>query len=65
MPSQGLAYPGRVTPRLPPLTMDALQPRTSDSGPEAFPSWSRTVVPMAFFVDGRDKVKVKVRSVVR
>jgi hypothetical protein len=65
VPSQGLAYRGHVTPRLPPLTMDALQPRSSDSAFEPFPSWSRTIVPMALFIDGRDKVKVKVRGVVR
>ena len=65
VPSQGIAYRGRVTERLPPLTLDALRPQTNDSGPEAFQSWSRTVVPLDWFIEGRDKVKVKVRSVVR
>lgn len=65
VPSQGLAYRGHVTERLPPFTLDALRPQSSDNGPEAFQSWARTVVPMDWFVEGRDKVKVKVRPVVR
>jgi hypothetical protein len=65
VPSQGIAYRGRVTQRLPPLTLDSLRPVSSDTGPETFQSWSRTVVPLDWYVEGRDKVKVKVRSVVR
>jgi SpoIVB peptidase S55 len=65
VPSQGIAYRGRVTERLPAFMLDALRPQSSNEGPEAFPSWSRTVVPMPFYVEGRDKVKVKVRAVVR
>jgi hypothetical protein len=65
VPSQGIAYRGHVTQRLPTFTLDALRPQSSDTGPEAFQSWSRTVVPLDWFVEGRDKVKVKVRSVVR
>jgi hypothetical protein len=65
VPSQGIAYRGRVTQRLPTFTLDALRPQTSDTGPETFQSWSRTVVPLDWFIEGKDKVKVKVRSVVR
>ncbi len=65
VPSSGIAYRGHVTERLPPLTLDALRPQSSDTGPETFQSWSRTVVPLDWFVDGRDKVKIKVRRVVR
>jgi hypothetical protein len=65
VPSQGIAYRGRVTQRLPPFTLDALRPQNGDVGPETFPSWSRTIVPLDLYVEGRDKVKVKVRSVVR
>lgn len=65
VPSQGIAYRGRVTERLPPFTLDAMRPQSNNDGPEAFPSWSRTVVPMALYVEGRDKVKVKVRAIVR
>ena len=65
VPSQGFAYKGHVTQRLPAFTLDALRPQSSDVSPEAFQSWSRTVVPLDLYVDGKDKVKVKVRSVVR
>ncbi|MDP9035547.1 MAG: hypothetical protein M3O50_12145 [Myxococcota bacterium] len=65
VPSQGIAYRGHVTQRLPMFTLDALRPQNSNTGPEAFQSWSRTVVPMAWFVEGHDKTKVKVRPVLR
>ena len=65
VPSNGIAYRGHVTQRLPALTLDALRPQSSDTGPETFQSWSRTVVPMDWFVEGRDKVKIKVRRDVR
>ncbi len=65
VPSQGIAYRGHVTPRLPPFTLDALRPQSSDTGPDAFQSSARTVVPLDLYVEGRDKVKIKVRSVLR
>jgi len=65
VPSQGIAYRGRVTERLPTFTLDALRPQNSNDGPDSFPSWSRTVVPMDWYVEGHDKVKIKVRPVVR
>jgi hypothetical protein len=65
VPSQGMAYRGRVTERLPTFTLDALRPQNADNGPELFQSWSRTIVPLELFVEGRDKVKVKVRPVLR
>lgn len=65
VPSQGMAYRGHVTQRLPAFTLDSLRPQSSDTGPDAFQSWSRTVVPLNLFIEGRDKVKVKVRTVVR
>ncbi len=65
VPSQGIAYKGHVTQRLPTFTLDALRPQSSDAGPDPFQSWSRTVVPLERYLDGKDKVKVKVRSVVR
>jgi hypothetical protein len=65
VPSQGISYRGHVTQRLPTFTLDALRPQNSDTGPETFQSWSRTVVSLNLYVEGRDKVKLKVRSVVR
>jgi hypothetical protein len=65
VPSHGVAYRGHVTPRLPGFNLDVLRPTSSDAGPEMFQSWSRTVVSTDVFIEGRDKVKVKVRPVVR
>ena len=65
VPSQGIAYRGHVTQRLPTFTLDALRPQSSDTGPDPFPSWSRVVLPLDWYIEGKDKVKVKVRSVVR
>lgn len=65
VPSQGIAYQGHVTNRLPPFALDSLRPHSSDVGPESFQSVLRTVVPLDQFMEGRDKVKVKVRSVLR
>jgi hypothetical protein len=65
VPSQGIAYRGHVTQRLPTFTLDALRPQSNDTGPDAFQSWSRIAVPLDLYVEGRDKVKVKVRSVLR
>jgi hypothetical protein len=65
VPSQGIAYRGHVTDRLPPFALDALRPQNSDTGPESFQSLSRTVVALEQYVEGRDKVKIRVRSVLR
>ncbi len=65
VPSSGIAYRGHVTQRLPTFTLDALRPQSSDTGPETFPSWSRTVVPVDLYVEGRDKIKIKVRGNLR
>jgi hypothetical protein len=65
VPSQGIAYRGHVTQRLPAFTLDALRPQSGDTGPETFNSWQRTVVPLDWFIEGKDKVKVKVRPVMR
>jgi hypothetical protein len=65
VPSQGIAYRGHVTERLPAFTLDALRPQSSDTGPDPFQSWSRTILPLDFYLEGRDKVKVKVRAILR
>jgi hypothetical protein len=65
LPQQGVAYRGHVAERLPQFALDALRTATDDTGPDAFASYSRTVIPMDRYIDGRDKVKVKVRPVVR
>ena len=63
--SQGLAYKGHVADRLPSFALDAMRPTSTDVAPDAFPSYSRSVVALDRYVDGADRVKVKVRSVVR
>jgi hypothetical protein len=65
VPSQGVTYRGHVAPLLPDFALDALRPAHASVGPEAYLSYSRTVVPVDRYVEGRDKVKIKVRPVVR
>jgi hypothetical protein len=62
---QGVAYNGHVADRLPSFALDALRPAASDVSPDAFPSYARSVVPLDRYVEGGDRVKVKVRAVVR
>jgi SpoIVB peptidase S55 len=65
LPQQGVAFNGHVAPRLPSFALDTLRSQSTDTGPDAFISYGRTIVPLDRYVDGRDKVKVKVRPVVR
>ncbi len=65
MPTQSLTFNGRVSPRLPSFALDALRTTTSDVAPDVLASWVRTVVATDEYVDGRDKVKVKVRPKLR
>jgi hypothetical protein len=65
VPSVGVLYRGHVAPQLPGFALDALRPAHSDTGPEPFASYVRAVVPTERFVEGRDKVRVKVRAVMR
>ncbi len=63
--SQGVAYKGHVAERLPPFALDALRPVSSDVAPDPFGAYARSVVPMDRYVDGTDRVRVKVRPVLR
>jgi hypothetical protein len=63
--SLGVAYNGHVADRLPAFALDALRPATSDVAPEAFPTYVRSIVPLDRYVEGGDRVRVKVRAVVR
>lgn len=65
LPSVGVTYRGHVASRLPGFALDALRPQTSDGSPDPVSSYARVEVPLERFVEGRAKVKVKVRSVVR
>lgn len=61
----GVAYKGHVAERLPSFALDALRPSSSDVAPDAFAAYARTVVPLDRYVEGSDKVRIKVRPVVR
>jgi hypothetical protein len=65
VPGMGVTFSGHVAGRLPSYALDALRPATSDAIPETYPAYSRTVVALDKYVEGRDKVKIRVRPVVR
>jgi hypothetical protein len=65
MPTQGVAFAGHVSPRLPAFALDALRTTSSDVVPEVVASYVRAIVPVDAYVDGKDKVKVKVRAKLR
>ena len=64
-PQVGVAFHGHVAERLPDFAFDAFRPITTDVAPEALPSYARSITTLDKYVSGRDKVKIKVRSVVR
>jgi hypothetical protein len=65
LPTQGVTFQGHVAPRLPGFALDALRTTTSDVAPEVIASYVRSIVPVDQYVDGHDKVKVKVRAKMR
>ncbi len=65
MPTQGVTFGGHVAPRLPGFALDALRTTTSDVAPEVISSYARSVLALDRFVDGKDKVKLKVRAKLR
>jgi hypothetical protein len=65
LPSQGVTYRTHVASRLPDFALDTLRPAQTSGGPEPIASMSRTVTTMDRYVEGKDKVKVKVRPVLR
>jgi hypothetical protein len=65
LPSQGVTFGGHVADDLPDFALSALRPTSGTVTPEPFNSYSRTAFPMDRYVEGRDKVKVKVRAPVK
>jgi hypothetical protein len=65
IPSVGVLYHGHVAPSLPGFALDALRPLHSDTGPEPYASYVRAVIPVEHFVEGHDKLHVKVRQAMR
>jgi hypothetical protein len=65
LPSQGVTFGGHVADDLPDFALSALRPTSGTVTPEPFNSYSRTAFPMDKYVEGRDKVKVKVRAPIK
>jgi hypothetical protein len=65
LPSHGVALHGQVASRLPPGALDSLRPLHDTTSPEPFVSFVRKEIPMGRFIDGKDRVRVRVRSVLR
>jgi len=63
--SQGVTFGGHVAQRLPDFALDALRPTHGSLSPDPFVSYARTMMPLDRYLDGHDKVRVKVREVVR
>jgi SpoIVB peptidase S55 len=63
--SQGVAYKGHVADRLPAFALDALRPASTDVAPDAFASYARTIVALDRYVEGADRVRIKVRPIMR
>jgi hypothetical protein len=65
MAEQGVAFHGQVAERLPPGALDSLRPAVDTAAPEPFVSYLRTSVPIHRLLEGKDKVRIKVRPVLR
>ena len=63
--SQGVAYEGHVADKLPAFALDALRPWSSDVAPDVFATYTRVVTPLDRYVDGSDRMRVRVKPVVR
>jgi hypothetical protein len=62
---QGVAFRGHVAEALPSFAYDTLRPAHSDVAPEPLNSYVRTVTSMDRYVEGRDKIRIKVRQRMR
>jgi hypothetical protein len=60
-----LAYKGHVAERLPSFAVDAMRPSTTDVAPEPFAAFMRSVVALDRYVEGNDRVRIKVRPILR
>jgi hypothetical protein len=62
---QGVSMHGQVAERLPRGALDALRPLHDTASPEPFVSYLRTAIPIHRFLEGKDKVHLSVRPVLR
>jgi SpoIVB peptidase S55 len=65
LPEQGVMFRGQVAQRLPPSALDALRPQHDSIAPEAINTTVRVPFPLGRFVEGKDRVRVSIRNVVR
>ena len=61
----GLAYRGHVATRLPSFAVEAMRSQRTAVAAETIPTVRRVPIPMDVYLEGRDRVRVKIRSVVR
>lgn len=59
---QGVAWKGHVTERLPPFALDALRAQHTDQIPDSVPSFARTYFAVDKYIEGRDRVRIHVRT---
>lgn len=64
-PAPGVAFEGHIAPELPNFALDLLRSQSSNAGPDAVASYTRTVFPTEKYVEGTARVKVTVRPVLR
>ncbi|MCU0683068.1 MAG: hypothetical protein MUF34_12600 [Polyangiaceae bacterium] len=65
LPELGVMFRGQVAERLPPSALDALRPQHESVAPEAINTTVRIPFPLGRFVEGKDRVRVTVRNVLR
>lgn len=65
LPESGVMFRGQVAPRLPPSALDALRPQHDSVSPEAINTTVRVPFPLGRFVEGKDRVHVTVRNLLR
>jgi hypothetical protein len=65
MAEHGVAFHGQVAGRLPPGALDSLRPAVDTAAPEPFVSYVRIPVSIHRLLEGKDKVRIKVRPVLR
>ena len=65
LPEHGVSHRGLVASRLPPSALDVLRPARDTNAPEPFVAYARKSFPIRYFVEGKDRVKVRVRQPMR
>ncbi len=65
LPAPGVALRGHVVRALPPSALEALRPANSSDTGDPFMTAERTVVPLGRVLLGRERIRARVREVVR